>query len=922
MSEPRSDGATGAGFCVGGHFRHLYRDQGEREALLARFVEDALHMGYAVLVVAGAEGAEEAQRAASAWARRSPAADEAGRLFLWGLEAFLDEEGRPDPAGFVRRASGAAGQAADHGLALAVDYGSLRDDLADPYDVLRCEELIDRLVGGGSQPGGEVRAVLSLIDFHAARQSTKDVALERLKERAAYLEELFMASPSAAMVFRRQEETGVFVAVDFNPAALEHAGLQRRQIIGRRLEEVVPAELADQFSSVVEAVWGDGATRTVRGSRKSCDGIVGWIECQVVRLAGGEVMTVCEDITEQVAREADLRRALDHLETLIRACPVPIVGVDNEDRVTIWNPAAEITFGWAIDEVFGKPIPWVPEGLESESLSNRRYQAGGGIFAGERFARRRKDGALREVAFYTAPLFNREGRVTSATGVALDITEHIEAAQALRESEERYRRVVEIAQEGIWLADPDAGLLFVNGFMADLLGYEPVEMIGRRAFEFLDPQDADLVRRAFESRSVDVPIRQEVRFRRRDGVHVHTDTSFVPMFDDGGAFTGVLAMVSDVTAQRELEHERLRAAKMESLATLAGGVAHDFNNLLTGIMGNISLARETAEPREQAELLDAAEDAARRAVGLTRQLLTFAHGAAPVKKVGSVHDLVRQSVSFILAGSQVQPVFNLGETFAADFDASQIEQVIQNLTVNAKQAMPGGGRLLISTRDFVEDDGRAFVQLTIADEGSGISPEDLDKLFDPYFTTKPGGTGLGLAVVHSVVSRHNGYITVDSVPGEGTTFRIYLPASEGELEAQESSEADPDRVQALQGRALVVDDQEAIRTFLERMLGSAGLEVTLCADGSEAFRCYQDMLARGERFDLVVTDLTMPGGMSGEQLCRELVALDPNATIVVSSGYADKAVMSDFQACGAAAFLQKPYTAQAVRALVRRLLGA
>jgi signal transduction histidine kinase len=176
--------------------------------------------------------------------------------------------------------------------------------------------------------------------------------------------------------------------------------------------------------------------------------------------------------------------------------------------------------------------------------------------------------------------------------------------------------------------------------------------------------------------------------------------------------------------------------------------------------------------------------------------------------VGSVRDLVRQTVSFILAGSQVQPVFDLGRPFAANFDASQIEQVIQNLAVNAKQAMPGGGRLLVCTRDFVDDDGRAFVELTIADEGSGISPEDLDKLFDPYFTTKPGGTGLGLAVVHSVVSRHNGYITVDSVPGEGTTFRVYLPAAEGELEAQESSEADPGRVQALQGRALVVDDEE------------------------------------------------------------------------------------------------------------------
>lgn len=230
MSEPQSDGAAGAGFCVGGHFRHLYRDQGEREALLARFVEDALDMGYAVLVVAGAEGAEEARSAADEWARRSAAADEASRLFLWGPEAFLDEAGRLDPARFVRRTSGAATQAANHGLALAVDYGALKGSLADANDLLRCEELMDGLLGGGSQPGGEVCAVLSLIDCDAAPQSARETALERLKERAAYLEELFMASPSAAIVFRRQEETGVFVAVEFSPAALEHAG-DRKSVV-------------------------------------------------------------------------------------------------------------------------------------------------------------------------------------------------------------------------------------------------------------------------------------------------------------------------------------------------------------------------------------------------------------------------------------------------------------------------------------------------------------------------------------------------------------------------------------------------------------------------------------------------------------------------------------------------------------------
>lgn len=373
-------------------------------------------------------------------------------------------------------------------------------------------------------------------------------------------------------------------------------------------------------------------------------------------------------------------------------------------------------------------------------------------------------------------------------------------------------------------------------------------------------------------------------------------------------------------------------AKLESVGMLAGGIAHDFNNMLTGIMGNIGLAKLEAPPGGKLHnRLEEAEKASMRAKGLTQQLLTFARGGAPVKKTVSMAGLVRDSVSLALRGSDTRCEFSLPEgLLAAEVDDGQIGQVVANLVINAVEATPGGGVLHVDARNTVVGDEDAlplpegrYVQITVKDQGIGIPKEYLGRLFEPYFSTKGSHRGLGLATSYSIVKNHGGHIAVESEVGLGTTFHVYLPASAAPAPAPAPAEVQGEQGGPLvgEGRILVMDDDEAIRTLLMALLSHAGYNVEVCRDGAEAIEKYADARAAGEPFDAVIMDMTIPGGMGGREAIRELLRIDPQVKAIVSSGYANDPLMADHRKYGFKGVVTKPYKVRDMVDVLRRVIG-
>ncbi len=399
-----------------------------------------------------------------------------------------------------------------------------------------------------------------------------------------------------------------------------------------------------------------------------------------------------------------------------------------------------------------------------------------------------------------------------------------------------------------------------------------------------------------------------------------------PLFTDN-KLTGLVLMIRDITGRTALEQEMLKAHKFESLGLLAGGIAHDFNNLLTAILGNLDLVKRSVQPGEEGrELLDDAEQASRQAAGLARRLLTFSRGDAPRKELSSVTGLVRESVRFPLRGTAIVSQFDLpDDLWAVEVDRGQIGQLINNIVINAMQAMPNGGSIEVKARNREIGPGRVpglsfgrYVEVLIEDQGEGIRAEDMSRIFDPYFTTKEGGSGLGLATSHTIIRQHGGQLLAESVMGSGTTIRFYLPASNEPNPVP--SLGDPSLVPLGHGKILVMDDEPMVRRVANEILRRLGYTVTLAKDGEEAIDRYRDALKSTDPFDAVIMDLTVPGGMGGQEAAQWLRRLDPEALLIVSTGYAADMDPREYREHGFVASIPKPYDMAGVSLVLRDVL--
>ena len=398
----------------------------------------------------------------------------------------------------------------------------------------------------------------------------------------------------------------------------------------------------------------------------------------------------------------------------------------------------------------------------------------------------------------------------------------------------------------------------------------------------------------------------------------------IPMEDEDGR--NALVFVEDITEKSRLEEEMFKSQKLESIGLLAGGIAHDFNNLLSIILSNISLSKHHATQGDGFfDALTETEEAATRARYLTQQLLVFSRGGLPVKQVVDAAELVRETVDFSLRGARCLASYDFEPgLWSVELDKGQMHQVIQNLAINAEQAMPDGGTIVVSARNrsvTFEDSlpltpGR-YIRISIADEGEGILPEHLPKIFDPYFTTKSGGNGLGLAVAYSVVKKHNGYLAVASMPGKGTAFQIHLPASDRTVLKSDNRDCSVARGK---GRILVMDDEELVRRALVRVLTELGYEVEVAADGARAIELYNERREMGRAFDLLVLDLIVPGGMGGQRTIEKIRELVPDVKAVVSSGYSTDPIMSEYEKYGFIDVVAKPYDMRQLSEVIHRAM--
>ncbi len=510
------------------------------------------------------------------------------------------------------------------------------------------------------------------------------------------------------------------------------------------------------------------------------------------------------------------------------------------------------------------------------------------------------------------------GQAGRMVGTMIDITERKQAEDLLAAEKERLAVTLNSIADGVIATDRHGHIVSINDVAKVLLGVKSGDLTGRSVrdeFCLLESgervREGDIVTEAIaHRRGVDIP--GGVTLRTASGGRRPIAGKAAPIYRRAEVIGAVLVF-RDISEQQKQEEEFLRAQKLESVGLLAGGIAHDFNNILTAIFGNIHLARLGLQPgAPAAEPLAEAEKAFGRARDLTQQLLTFAKGGAPIRKTAAIAELLIETTRFAMRGTNHRVELDIAQDLLpVKFDAGQMSQVINNIVINAKQAMPAGGRFRVEAQNAVLDNrnplglpGGRYVQLRFKDWGGGIAPEHLEHVFDPYFTTKPTGTGLGLATAYSIVRRHEGHITVNSKVGKGSTFTVHLPVSD---ESVDSPMLPVQTVKARQGRILLMDDDAAIRNVGRALLEKLGYQAETAKDGVEALRLYGQAIKQGRSFAVVILDLTVIGGMGGVDCLLHLKRLDPPVRALVSSGYSNDPVMAAYADYGFAGVVAKPY---------------
>jgi PAS domain S-box-containing protein len=634
---------------------------------------------------------------------------------------------------------------------------------------------------------------------------------------------------------------------------------------------------------------------------------------------------------------------LEGIETRIRSIIENIldgmITVDEQGIICSMNPSAEKMFDCINNEMVGhKFTKLVPKtyGAEPEPIvcawDDLLKRTGSTTMAVGRTRRHKTfpvEISLSQMIVDKQVLF---------VAMVRDVTERRRFEQEIAADKESLAVTLRSIEDGVITTDVQGKIIMINNAGENLTGWTSKEAIGRSlksvyniAIDLQAQARAQKTGSRNEAQSILLSMPENATLHSRQGREHVIEQVASPIRDSKNEVAGVVLVFRDITERQRNEAERRKAETLEQLGLLAGGIAHDFNNLLTAIIGNISLASLLLPPNdEMGTRLNDAKNASMRARDLAQQLLTFARGGAPIKKTASIGKLIQDTVSFSLRGSHSRSEFLFGaDLWPAEIDPGQISQVIANLVVNADQAMPNGGTLRVSCDNFSYDSATTpavtdlppgdYIRIAIRDEGTGISEECIKRIFDPYFTTKAKGNGLGLATTYSIIKNHNGLINVESKVHFGSTFTIYLPALRHHQVPVEPPRQMNEVVSGT-GRILIVDDEEAIRDLVEFTLDRLGYKVSQAESALEGVELYRQKLEAGERFDAVILDLTLPGGMGGKEALKRLIEIDPTVNAIVSSGYAMDATMSRYQDFGFRGVIAKPYEAAELGKIVHEVI--
>lgn len=515
-----------------------------------------------------------------------------------------------------------------------------------------------------------------------------------------------------------------------------------------------------------------------------------------------------------------------------------------------------------------------------------------------------------------------------ATRVASTIASLQQSDAIVRQSEQRFRSYVENANDVVFSLTPEGVFSYVSPQWKEAFGYELEETIGKPFIPFVHPDDVagcfDFLTKVMATGQKQPGVEYRVLHKNGAWLWYKANGSRIMEHDGSLSFIGI---GRNITEQKLVHNELIKAQKLESLSVLAAGIAHNFNNVLTGVIGYISFSRRHVNnPEKIAPLLEAAEKSSNRAASLARQLLTFAKGGAPYKQLNSPKELVQESLSLFLSGTNVKGELQCCTENLVFVDSHQINQAFNNIVLNALHAMKKGGMLTvrISALQLEADNVQllkqgTYVQFVFEDGGCGIAPEHLDKIFDPYFTTRPNGSGLGLPTTHAIISKHGGYVGIASQPGHGTAVTVLLPAFQNVPSEQRSEQQITKSEGAIRESILFMDDEEDIRDLANKHLEEAGYQVTTCRTGDEAVKYYLKCWEQGTSLPIVILDILVPDGMGGDEAARQILSINPMARLIVSSGYSNIPIMSEYQKYGFCDVLQKPYTSEDLLHILARV---
>ena len=773
--------------------------------------------------------------------------------------------------------------------------------------------------------------VAAVFDDVSARKKTE----ESLRESEARFRSLF-ESMQEGFAFHEVicDDAGKpidYRYLDINPAFERLTGLQRASTIGRTVRELIPG-IEENWITAFGQVALSGKPVEIENYVKDLDR---YYNAKAYSPENGKFAVVFTDVTDQKKLVRALKEHETELSVLFESSQAGIMLVEPSGKIILANQRMAEMFSCSMSELIGSTYASLvhPEQRSSgdermrmlingeiDRVSTERHylRKDGSDFWGYLSGRRQED---------------EEGRTISLVGHITDISDLILSEEALKASESKFRTLIECSTDVIFVLDDTGMFRFASPAWEKHFGFQVSDIIGREFAPFIHPDDV-------------LPCAQHLQEVLTTGQSAtsppyrvkHADGSWRQFIANGTSYRDIsgeiryLGVARDITGQKKAEEERLNlerqllnAQKLESLGVLAGGIAHDFNNILTAIIGNISYARTGLEETSQALApLERAEKAANRAAKLARQLLVFAKGGEPVKRFFLLQQTLTEAVTLVLSGTNIRAIFDLPkDLYAVNADEGQLSQAFHNIILNAVQAMPAGGRLFISgTNAAIAAENRLglsggdYVKISIRDEGCGIAQEDLERIFEPYFTNKAAGSGLGLASTYTIIKKHSGQITAGSPPGEGAVFTVLLPGiNHFAPEATEEESATVNSASACS--ILVMDDDEMVRELAEITLQRLGYKVVCCPDGAKAVTLYRTARDEGAPFSLCIMDLTIPGGMGGIEAARQILAFDPAAKLIVSSGYSDDPVMANFAIYGFCAALEKPYSVKEIARILQ-----